>query len=184
MFTSRAEYRLLLRQDNARFRLREQARRLGIHDQAHLDETDRLQRALEDELERVGREFHAGVTLRQWLCRPESTYAGLPGAKADLDPRVQEQVEIMCRYDGYIARDVARIEKAEGLESIALPVDLDYRAIKALRRESMEKLTLIRPATLGQASRISGVNPADIAILSVWLKRVRGERGNGTADAR
>lgn len=171
MFTSRAEFRLLLRQDNACFRMLDHARRLGIVPREVLDDTARRLRDIEAEHARLRATFHDGASLDQHLKRPGSTYAGLPGARADLDDLVVEQVEIACRYEGYIAREMERAERAARIEDCRIPADMDYGVIRALRREAQEKLSRIRPETLGQASRISGVNPSDVAILDVWLKK-------------
>jgi tRNA uridine 5-carboxymethylaminomethyl modification enzyme len=171
MFTSRAEYRLLLRQDNARFRLLDRALELGIVSSEQLTETAARQREVDAELTRLDGLYRDGVPLRKWLCRPEVSYDALPEARKELHPDVREQVEILSRYEGYIARDLDRIERSRDLEETLLPDGIDYFAIKALRRESQEKLTRVRPATLGQAARISGVNPADIAMLSVYIHK-------------
>ncbi len=173
MFTSRAEHRLVLRQDNAMFRLHHHAQELGIHSGAHLDRVSGWMAEIETELERLRRIFHEGASLDQWLKRPEVTYATMPGARDDLHAEVVQQVEVMTKYDGYIRREMERIRKAELTEHEVIPTEIDYQAITALRRESRDKLSLVRPENLGQASRISGVNPADIAILSVWIKRLR-----------
>jgi tRNA uridine 5-carboxymethylaminomethyl modification enzyme len=170
MFTSRAEFRLLLRQDNAAFRLLSHARRLGIVSSEDLAETERRVQAVRAELKRLRDTFHGGASLDQLLKRPGSEYARLPGARADLDAVVVEQVEITCRYEGYIAREVERAGRAAKLEQERIPPAINYREIRALRKEAAEKLDRIRPETLGQASRISGVNPSDVAILSVWIK--------------
>ena len=173
MFTSRAEHRLTLRQDNVHFRLYERAKSLGIVSEADLAETAAMQKQIESETARLEKIFHEGVSLAQLLRRPGNDYAGLPGEKPDLPPEVVEQVEISVKYDGYIQRERSRIESFQTLEKVRIPKDLDYDAITALRFESREKLKKILPETLGQASRISGVNPADISILSVWLKANR-----------
>lgn len=172
MFTSRAEFRLLLRQDNAKYRLMLRAKQLGIVKSNQLDAVSRQLAAFREEWDRLRRTVVDGVALDQWLKRPEFTYADLPGARADLHPDVVEQLDIAVKYEGYIERDLRRAEKAAELEHVRLPPGLDYFSIRALRRESQEKLARIKPETLGQASRISGVNPSDIAILSVWLKRM------------
>jgi tRNA uridine 5-carboxymethylaminomethyl modification enzyme len=174
MFTSRAEHRLVLRQDNAMFRLHEHAKSLGIVPEETLHLVERWSHDMEDELERLRTRFHEGASLLQWLKRPETGYHALPEARPDLHAEVIKQLEIMVKYEGYIAREKERIRKAEATEHELIPKDIDYHAIQALRFESREKLSRIRPESLGQAARISGVNPADIAILSVWLKRMRG----------
>ncbi len=171
MFTSRAEYRLLLRQDNAKYRMYLRSKELGILSGAVLGETKQQMDELQAEIRRLRQTFVDGTALDQCLKRPEVTYASLPGARTDLHPDVVEQLDVAVKYEGYIERDVQRAGKAAQLEHIRIPVSLDYFAITALRRESQEKLAHIRPETLGQAARISGVNPSDIAILSVWLKR-------------
>ena len=170
MFTSRAEHRLTLRQDNAWFRLHERAKELGIVSDDDLAETMQMQAQIDDEIGRLRKKFHAGASLAQTLCRQDSHYAGLPGEKPDLSPEVVEQVEIAIKYEGYIKREQGRIVDFQTLEKQRIPSEFNYDAITALRFESREKLKKIRPENLGQASRISGVNPADISILSVWLK--------------
>lgn len=173
MFTSRAEHRLTLRQDNAWFRLHERAKGLGIVSADDLAETVQMQAQIDGEIERLKKKFHDGASLAQILCRQDGHYAGLPGEKPDLPPEVIEQVEISIKYEGYIKREQGRIVDFRTLEKQRIPADYDYDTITALRFESREKLKKIRPENLGQASRISGVNPADISILSVWLKARR-----------
>lgn len=171
MFTSRAEHRLLLRQDNAEFRLAAQAEHLGLVPAERLREVRTMERAIADEIQRLNRTPHAGAPLAQWLKRPEINYATLPGRRTDLPLAVVEQVEFSLKYEGYIDREQRQIEKAGQIAKQRIPAGFNYHAIGALRYESREKLTAIRPCDLGQAARISGITPADIAILSVWFKK-------------
>jgi tRNA uridine 5-carboxymethylaminomethyl modification enzyme len=171
MFTSRAEHRLLLRQDNAVFRLARHAETLGLVPGERLREIRSMQQAIRDEIERLERTVREGAPLAVWLKRPEMNYATLPGRRDDLPPEVVEQVEFELKYAGYIEREQRQIEKAEHVARQTIPAGFDFHAIGALRYETREKLSAIRPRDLGQAERISGVTPADIAILSVWLKK-------------
>ena len=171
MFTSRAEHRLMLRQDNAIFRMARHAEQLGIVPADRLREVRAMERAVAQEIDHLNRSHFEGASLAQILKRPEMDYATMPKRKEHLPSEVVEQVEFELKYEGYVARERRQIEKAEQVARQRIPADFDYHAIRALRFESREKLTAIRPADLGQASRISGVTPADIAILSVWLKK-------------
>lgn len=183
MFTSRAEHRLVLRQDNAAYRLLHHARHIGILDDATLESMASDQRAIEMEIERLRQSYHQGSSLAQWLRRPEMKYRDLPDYRRDLSPVVVEQIEIDLKYEGYIEREKTQIAKLDQLDRVRIPSAMDYDAIRALRYESREKLKRILPENLGQASRISGVNPADIAILSVWIKRLREEGGKHSEDS-
>jgi tRNA uridine 5-carboxymethylaminomethyl modification enzyme len=171
MFTSRAEHRLVLRQDNAAYRMLDHATDLGILPEAALRAVRDRQAEIRNELDRLDREYANGSSLAQTLRRPGMTYERLPGKRPAISEESAGQVEIQVKYHGYIRRELERIQKSVKLERIRIPTDMDYDAITALRSESREKLKRIRPENLDQASRISGVNPPDIAILSVWLKR-------------
>ncbi len=171
MFTSRAEHRLLLRQDNAPFRLASQAEYLGILPRSRRQEIQQMETAITKEIDRLNQTHLDGASLAQCLKRPEIQYSTLPGRRADLSPEVAEQVEFFLKYEGYIERESRQIEKSEQIAKQRIPEDFDYNAISALRFESREKLSSIRPRDLGQALRVSGVTPADISILSVFLKR-------------
>ena len=194
MMTSLTEYRLLHRQDNADQRLTPIGHRIGLVDEATARAVEEKYAAVEREIQRLE---HTGVPaspelnamleekgesapkggsarLADLVRRPRISYADLesfdPGRPA-LDRLVREQVEISMKYEGYIARQMRQVEEFQRLESHALPADLDYAALDGLRLEAREKLSQIRPINLGQASRISGVSPADIAALMIWLEK-------------
>jgi tRNA uridine 5-carboxymethylaminomethyl modification enzyme len=194
MFTSRAEYRLQLREDNADLRLTEIGRRLGLVDDRRWEAFCRKRDAVARELERLksswvnpaivgqaeaqrvlGQPLEREHSLLDLLRRPAVTYASLltlPGAGAPVaDPVVAEQVEIATKYSGYIDRQKEEIARHAGQETLRLPADLDYRAVRGLSTEVWQKLNLHRPETIGQASRISGMTPAAVALLLVHLKR-------------
>ena len=173
MFTSRAERRLLLRQDNARYRLLSESERLGIADSEYLSETREYASIIEDESRRIFTVKLHGKTLDTHLCRVGVGYMDLPGARNDLPEEVIEQIELRARYRGYLEREEALAAKMRDQERVRIPEWLDYSSIPALRYESREKLLRVRPENLGQAARIPGVNPADIAILSVVIRRGR-----------
>ncbi len=174
MFTSRAEHRLVLRQDNAWIRLADKARSLGIVSDERLRAYDSARAEIDREVERLKSTYRSGVSLWQLLKRPESVYREVEDGLSRVRPEVALQLEIDAKYEGYIARELDRMRRASRPDEIRIPQDIDYKYIASIRIEAREKLSRVRPETLGQASRIPGVNPADVAILSVWLERLRG----------
>ena len=175
MFTSRAEHRLLLRQDGARFRLLDCAREVGIVPEPVLAAAASERQLVEEEVRRLDETRDRGIPLSSLLCRDGNGYASLPGARP-LPPRLIREIELAVRYRGYIGMEERRAAQMRRQEAMRIPRDLDYASIPALRFESREKLSRIRPENLGQASRIPGVTPADIAVLSVVLSRRRNEK--------
>lgn len=171
MFTSRAEYRLLLRQDNADLRLTPIGRRVGLVSNDHWKLFESKSRAIDSELRRLVSLRDGNFTYAEILRRPEVAYDTLPVADLQLTADVRQQVEIQIKYEGYIARDLEQIARFRQLEDKQIPGWINYDEIRALRYESRQKLTRFRPHSIGQASRISGVTPADVSILLVWLKR-------------
>ena len=173
MFTSRAEYRLLLREDNADLRLTAAGHRLGLVARERHDAVERRRAQVEAEMRRLGGTRLGGTPLLQLLRRPEVTYADLRRLDEDTlaDPLVARQVEVTAKYAGYIRRmldDVARFKRLEGR---GIPDGLDYGVVPGLSTEIRERLAQVRPRSLGQASRIPGVTPAAISILTVWCHR-------------
>ncbi len=173
MFTSRAEHRLLLRQDNAHFRLLAHAVRLGVATPWQLEETRRLDALVRRECGRIFSERFHGRTLDTLLCHDGTRYADIPGSDSSLPPEVVEQVELAARYRGYLEREESAARKMREQDSVRIPDWIDYPSLTIMRFESREKLARVRPETLGQAMRIPGVNPADIALLSVVIRRGR-----------
>ena len=171
MFTSRAENRLMLRQGNAIFRLLPKAREIGVLPAKTITTFARMADDIDRAINRLSTTYADGSTLEQRLRRPDVDYRDLPGALPGLDERVVQEVEIAVKYAGYIAREQALVSRMRAMEAQIIPGWIDYDVIKSLRFEAREKLKHIRPATLAQAANISGVNPVDIAILSVVIKR-------------
>lgn len=194
MMTSRAEYRLLLRQDNADLRLTEKGREIGLVDDKRYDIFTEKRSALERTVSELGKQnispsaennakleamgtapLRSGSSLLDLLRRKEVTYSKLQQAfdLPELAPQVAEQAEIFAKYEGYITKQRQEVERFMKLENKRLPDDIDYRAIKELSSEAAEKLDKVRPANIGQASRISGVSPADISVLMIALELKR-----------
>lgn len=195
MMTSRSEYRLILRQDNADTRLTPTGRELGLISDERWARFEEKQQLKAEELERInkttippGEEINAilvsretsplttGAKLADLLRRPQISYADLEPidrTRPELDPNIFEQVEIEVKYAGYIEKQLRQVEQMKRLEKKLLPPDFDYTELVGLRLEAQEKLNKIRPLNLGQASRISGVSPADISVLVIWLSSRR-----------
>ena len=175
MFTSRAEFRLLLRHDNADRRLMPHAHRLGLIPDAVFRRLEEKERRAGEVRRRLEEARHRGDALATILRRPGTRFSDLPALDAalaamDVPALVAEQVEIELKYEGYLARQARHVAQMRRMEGRRIPAEFDYAAIAALRTESRKKLTAVRPLTLGQASRVSGVTPADISVLMVALE--------------
>jgi len=170
MFTSRAEYRLTLRQDNADLRLAKIGYETGLLSKRNYQLLSAKKESIILETNRLKSTRFGGKTLAELLCRPELSYADLPSVDTSLSSEVIHQIELILKYEGYIGRQESEIEKFKNLEHKQIPEWLSYEAIQSLRPEARQKLIQHRPRTLGQASRISGVSPSDISILMVRMK--------------
>ena len=176
LFTSRAEYRLLLRQDNCDLRLTPLAAAIGLASPFRVRHTEEKITQLAAARVLLQEARLDGVTLEKWLRRPENTPAALPPEiHAQFTPEVWSLVENDVKYAGYITRQEEMVAKTSRMEEKTIPADFDYHAIPGLKTEAKHRLTALRPATLGQAARAQGVNPADIALLAVMLKRGGGD---------
>ena len=200
MMTSRAEYRLLLRQDNADLRLREKGYQVGLISKEQYDAVLKKKQMIQDEIERLkgvsigaskenqsflekngSSTLKTGTNLAELICRPELNYEML----AEIDPERKElpedvitQVEIEIKYEGYIQRQLRQVEQFKKMEKKLIPPSLDYDNAKSLRLEARQKLKSFHPASIGQASRISGVSPADISVLLIYLEQFNRNRGD------
>ena len=195
MMTSRSEYRLILRQDNADERLTPIGRKVGLIDDERFARFLAKQEAIENEIKRLktttlppsdrvnsllrahgSTEITTGIKLAELLRRPELNYdilAAVDDSRPELPRSVRIGAEVRVKYEGYIKRELAEVAKSRKIEEMKLPADLDYSEIGGLRLEAAEKLSAIRPLSVGQASRISGVNPADISVLLIYLEQRR-----------
>ena len=195
MMTSRAEYRLLLRQDNADLRLREKGYRVGLISEEQYQDILEKERLIKEEIDRVehvnvgaskqvqelleqygSTPLTSGSTLGELIRRPELNYevlAPIDKNRPELRYDIREQVNINIKYDGYITRQLKQVEQFKKLESKKIPEDMDYDQVKSLRIEAVQKLKLYRPVSIGQASRIAGVSPADVSVLLVYLESHR-----------
>ena len=195
MMTSRAEYRLLLRQDNADLRLRKYGYRVGLISQEEYDHVCQKEKMISEEIKRLksirigaakenqeylralnSADLKTACTLAELMCRPELSYekvAGLDPDRKPLPEEVTQQVEINIRYEGYIARQKRQVEQFDKMENRKIPLGIDYDDVGSLRLEARQKLKEFRPASIGQASRLSGVTPADIAVLLIYLEKYR-----------
>ncbi|MDG1568287.1 tRNA uridine-5-carboxymethylaminomethyl(34) synthesis enzyme MnmG [Bacillus cereus] len=193
LLTSRAEYRLLLRHDNADLRLTEVGRKIGLIKEERYERFTNKKLQIEQEKERLssiiikprpevqelirnigGSELKDGIRASDLLRRPEMTYEHihlLVPSEVELSDEVKEQVEIQIKYEGYIEKSLQQVERMKKMENKKIPVDIDYDAISSIASEARQKLKDVRPLSMGQASRISGVNPADISILLVYIEQ-------------
>ncbi|MEB9680771.1 tRNA uridine-5-carboxymethylaminomethyl(34) synthesis enzyme MnmG [Bacillus thuringiensis serovar pingluonsis] len=193
LLTSRAEYRLLLRHDNADLRLTEVGHEIGLITEERYERFTNKKLQIEQEKERLssiiikprpevqelirnigGSELKDGIRASDLLRRPEMTYEHihlLVPSEVELNDEVKEQVEIQIKYEGYIEKSLQQVERMKKMENKKIPVDIDYDAISSLASEARQKLKDVRPLSMGQASRISGVNPADISILLVYIEQ-------------
>ncbi len=175
MFTSRSEYRLLLRQDNADRRLTALGRRIGLVDAARWARLEQHEAEITRATDLVNRLRHHGHSFEEWLRRPEMTWPQLEAMSSELaslgvSELVKQQVEIETKYAGYIKRQAVDIERQQQIQSVRIPPTFDFQAVAQLRREAKEKFSKVRPSDLGQASRISGITPADLSIVLLYLK--------------
>ena len=183
MFTSRAEYRLLLRQDNADLRLCEISRGIGLLSDRQHELFQKKKANVEEELDRIRNERLDGISLEQLLKRNDYSHEDLPQPDKGIAPEVAQQVEISVKYAGYIERQESDVEQFQKMESRAIPDWLDYDQIPGLKNESRQKLKEIKPATIGLASRISGINPTDVSLLMVWIKRGKEKKSGYSGSA-